>query len=57
MPPGNTVIADWGAFLQKTEGTYWKMFACSLAGHTRPPSTAYGTVLSPVAQGWKVWQQ
>ena len=57
VPPGMTLVGDWGAFLQKTEGTYWKMFACSLGGHTRPASTAFGTALSPVAQGWKVWQQ
>ena len=56
VAPGMTLFGDWGVFGQLTEGTYWKMFACSLAGHTRPPSQAYGTAFSPIAQGWKVWQ-
>jgi hypothetical protein len=57
VPPGATLFGAWGVFGQLTEGTYWKMFACSLAGHTRPPSQAYGEAFSPIAQGWKVWQQ
>lgn len=57
LPPGMTLFGDWGVFGQLTEGTYWKMYACSLAGHTRPPYVAYGTAFSPIAQGWKVWQQ
>jgi hypothetical protein len=57
LPPNTTVFADWGVFGQLTEGTYFKMFACSLAGHTRPGYRAYGTAFSPGAQGWKVWQQ
>lgn len=56
VAPGMTLFGDWGVFGQLTEGTYWKMFACSLAGHTRRPSEAYGTAFSPIAQGWKVWQ-
>lgn len=57
LPPGMTLFGDWGVFGQLTEGTYFKMFACSLAGHTRRPYVAYGTAFSPGAQGWKVWQQ
>ena len=57
VPPGATLFGSWGVFGQLTEGTYWKMFACSLAGHTRPPTQAYGEAFSPIAQGWKVWQQ
>ena len=57
LPPGKTLFADWGVFGQLTAGTYWKAYACSPAGHTRPPSVAYGTAFSPGAQGWKVWQQ
>jgi hypothetical protein len=57
LPPNMTLFGDWGVFGQLTEGTYWKMKACSLAGHTRRPYEAYGTAFSPVAQGWKVWQQ
>ncbi len=57
VPPGMALFGDWGVFGQLTQGTYWKMFACSLAGHTRRPSVAFGTAYSPIAQGWKVWQQ
>lgn len=56
LPPGLVLFGDWGVFGHQTEGTYWKMFACSLAGHTRRPSTGYGVAFSPIAQGWKVWQ-
>lgn len=56
LPPGKTQFGAWGVFGQKTRGTYVKLI-CSAAGHTRPPQTAFGTAFSPIAKGWKVWQQ
>jgi hypothetical protein len=56
VPPGNTVFGNWGVFQQETQGTYVKRI-CSPAGRTRPPQVATGIALSPIAQGWNVWQQ
>lgn len=51
LPSGKIQFGDYGAFMQKTSGTYWDDFGC----------TGNYQVYSVVAEsargvGWKVWQ-